>query len=283
MDLKQILNFTLIKTDKVTISVYHLAVIFLIIIITRLVIWGIHRLFRREEHRRIADMGKIHAIYQLMKYVLWVVAIVLSLDTIGVKITLLLAGSAALLVGLGLGLQQIFKDIVSGVFLLFEGTIKLGDIVELDSFIGQVKEIGIRTSKMETRDNIIVIIPNSRFIENNVINWSHIEKRTRFNVSVGVAYGSDVQLVKKILLSCADVHKDIDRTPPPFVRFDDFGNSSLNFSLYFWTSRAFWVENIKSDLRFEIDAQFRTNGVTIPFPQRDVHIIDSNRNNKTEN
>lgn len=282
MDLKQILNFTLIKTDTVTISVYHLVVIFLIIVITRLVLWGIHRLFRREEHRRISDMGKIHAIFQLVKYVLWVVAIVLSLDTIGVKITLLLAGSAALLVGLGLGVQQIFKDIVSGVILLFEGTIKLGDIVELDSFIGQVKEIGIRTSKMETRDNIVVIIPNSRFIENNVINWSHIEKRTRFNVSVGVAYGSDVQLVKDILLSCADVQKDIERTPPPFVRFDDFGNSSLNFSLYFWTSRAFWVENIKSDLRFEIDARFRTNGVIIPFPQRDIHIIENNRNNKTE-
>jgi small-conductance mechanosensitive channel len=129
-----------------------------------------------------------------------------------------------LLVGLGLGLQQIFRDIVSGVILLFERNIKIGDIVELDKEIGKIKEIGFRTTKIESRDNIILIIPNSRFISENVINWSHIQKRTRFKVEVGVAYGSDVKLVKQILFDCASSHNVISKIPKPFVRFDNFGN-----------------------------------------------------------
>ena len=131
---------------------------------------------------------------------------------------------------------------------------------------------GFRTTKIESRDNIILIIPNSKFIEENVINWSIIEQRTRFYVGVGVAYGSDVELVRKILEECAHEHEEITNSPKPFVRFYDFGNSSLDFQLYFWTNNAFRVENIKSDLRFSINRKFKENGVTIPFPQRDVHI-----------
>jgi small-conductance mechanosensitive channel len=194
------------------------------------------------------------------------------LDTLGIRLTLLLAGSAALLVGIGLGLQQVFKDIVSGFFLLFEGNLKVGDVVELEGDVGIVKEIGFRTTKIENRDNIILIIPNSKFIGENVINWSHIEQKTRFSVDVGVAYGSDVELVKKVLLECARDHQEVTEYPKPFVRFDDFGNSSLDFQLFFWTDNAFRVENIKSDLRFAIDKKFRENKITIPFPQRDVHI-----------
>jgi len=135
-----------------------------------------------------------------------------------------------------------------------------------------VKNIGFRTTKIENRDNIIMIIPNSRFIGENVINWSHIEQKTRFSVDVGVAYGSDVELVKKVLLECAYKHQEVTDYPKPFVRFLDFGNSSLDFQLYFWTDNAFRVENIKSDLRFAINNIFKKNGITIPFPQRDVHI-----------
>jgi small-conductance mechanosensitive channel len=148
----------------------------------------------------------------------------------------------------------------------------VGDVVELEGDVGIVKEIGFRTTKIENRDNIILIIPNSKFIGENVINWSHIEQKTRFSVDVGVAYGSDVELVKKVLLECARDHQEVTEYPKPFVRFDDFGNSSLDFQLFFWTDNAFRVENIKSDLRFAIDKKFRENKITIPFPQRDVHI-----------
>jgi small-conductance mechanosensitive channel len=274
MDIHKILNYTLYNSQKINVTVSSVLLVILILVITRTVIWLLKRLFERETAKRNFDVGSLNAVYQLMKYVLWIFAILLSLDTIGAKITILLAGSAALLVGVGLGLQQIFQDFISGIVLLFEGTLKVGDIVEFkDGIVGKVKEIGIRTSKIETRSNFIMIVPNSKFISDIVINWSHIEKRTRFDVAVGVAYGSDVELVKKLLLDCANEHKIISKNPEPFVRFEDFGNSSLDFKLYFWTNDTFRVENIRSDLRFNINQKFRTNNIQIPFPQRDVHII----------
>lgn len=273
MKLKELFEYALVRTDSFNITIYNLVATILILLITRILIGIIHKVFKRKIYpNKNIELGKSHSIYQLIKYILWTIAIVLGLETIGIKITFLLAGSAALLVGLGLGLQQIFRDIVSGFFLLFEGNLKVNDIVELDNEIGKVKEIGFRTTKIESRDNIILIIPNSKFIDGKVINWSHIQKRTRFHVDVGVAYGSNVELVKKVLIQCAADHPDVTKTPKPFVRFNDFGNSSLDFQIYFWTDRAFEVENTKSDLRFAIDKKFRENKIRIPFPQHDVYI-----------
>jgi len=271
-NINDILGYTLVNTDKLTITVYSVLMAVVIIFVTAILLWGIKRIFRRTLFKKAIDPARGHSVFQLIKYIFWIIALILVLDTLGVKITLLLAGSAALLVGIGLGLQQVFRDIISGFFLLFERNLKVGDVVELEGVVGIVKDIGFRTTTIESRDNIILIIPNSKFIEENVINWSHIEKKTRFHVNVGVAYGSDVDKVTRVLLECARHHQKITSDPEPFVRFDDFGNSSLDFQLFFWTDNAFRVENIKSDLRFEIDRKFRENNITIPFPQRDVHM-----------
>jgi small-conductance mechanosensitive channel len=159
------------------------------------------------------------------------------------------------------------------VAILFEGSLKVGDVVEIQAgIVGKVVEIGLRTSKIETRDNIVMVIPNSKFVTDIVINWSHMEKKTRFHVDVGVAYGSDVDKVTRILLECAQNQEKISASPKPFVRFNDFGDSSLDFQLFFWTTETFRVEFIKSEIRYKIDAAFRAQGVHIPFPQRDVHI-----------
>ena len=274
MNIKEILNYTLIQTDHLHVTVYNLLTAALILILTEIIIWIIHRVFKKKIYPKPnIDIGKSHTIYRLLKYFLWIAAILFVLQTIGVKVTFLLAGSAALLVGLGLGLQEIFRDIVSGLILLFERNMKINDVVEIEDEIGKVKEIGFRTTKIETRDNIIHIIPNSKFITREVINWSHIEKLTRFSVDLGVAYGSDVRLVEKVLQDCAINHKKIAKKPDPFVRFKDFGDSSLAFQLFFWTDESFYVENIKSDLRFDIDKKFKENNIKIPFPQRDVHIV----------
>ena len=274
MKFKEILEYSLIQTDNLHITFYNLLMVIIILIITEIIIWTLHRVFKKKIYpKENIDIGKSHTIYRLLKYFLWITAILLVLQTIGVKVTFLLAGSAALLVGLGLGLQEIFRDIVSGLILLFERNLKINDVVELEDEIGKVKEIGFRTTKIETRDNIIHIIPNSKFITGMVINWSHIEKLTRFSVNVGVAYGSDVRLVEKVLHDCAINHKKISEKPDPFIRFNDFGESSLEFQIFFWTDESFHVENIKSDLRFEIDKKFREEKIQIPFPQRDVHII----------
>ena len=273
MTLKQFLNYDLIDTKDYDISVYDVLIVLLVLVVTSLLIRGLARLFKRGERFKFMDPGRSHAVFQVLKYIIWVAAIIISLDIIHIKLTLLLAGSAALLVGLGLGLQGIFKDIMSGVAILFEGILKVGDVVEIqDDIVGKVVEIGLRTSKIETRDNIMMVIPNSKFVTDIVINWSHVEKKTRFHVDVGVAYGSDVEKVTRILLECADKQEKISASPKPFVRFNDFGESSLDFQLFFWTIETFRVEYLKSEIRYKIDAAFREEGVQIPFPQRDIHI-----------
>ncbi|NJO92184.1 MAG: mechanosensitive ion channel, partial [Chloroflexia bacterium] len=148
------------------------------------------------------------------------------------------------------------------------------DVVEVDGIIGRVQDIGIRTSRIVTRDNIEMIIPNSKFINDPVINWSLNDAKTRFFVKIGVAYGSDVDLLNKILIDIALDHPLIHKEPKPYVFFRDFGDSSLNFEIAFWTSDTLANEFIKSDLRFEINRKLAENNITIPFPQRDIHIIN---------
>ncbi len=273
MDLQQLLNKTILKTDTFDITVFEVIIVMLIFLITIILVRVLQLLFRRIEQRNPEDVGRRHALFQILKYAIWILAITLAFEALEIKITLLLAGSAAVLVGLGLGLQQIFQDILSGVAMLIEGNLKIGDIVEIkDGTIGKVREINLRTSKIETRDNIIMVVPNSRFITENVINWSHINKHTRFSVEVGVAYGSDVKLVSKILYESAKMHRLVVNNPKPFVRFLNFGESSLDFQLFFWSSENFLAENIKSDIRFTINEAFNRNNIRIPFPQRDVYI-----------
>ncbi|PKP19327.1 MAG: mechanosensitive ion channel protein MscS [Bacteroidetes bacterium HGW-Bacteroidetes-21] len=274
MTFKEILAYSFISTENVKISVFTLLVLAISILFTIILLKIIkHSLYRFERKGKI-DKGSVRSIFQIIKYVIWIIAIGIILDSAGFKLTLLLASSAALLVGLGLGIQHIFNDYVSGVLILFEHNIKVGDVLEIENnTVGRIEKIGLRTSKLKTRDDIIVVIPNSKLISENTINWSLIEGKTRFNIKVGVAYGSDTNLVEKVLLECASKSNRISTDPKPFVRFLDFGESSLDFQLFFWTNEVFRVENIKSELRFLVDAEFRKNKIQIPFPQRDLHII----------
>ncbi len=277
--LQSILSFSIIETDKINISLWSLLLTFIILVVTGLVLKLIKKGLMRYSQRSTIDSGSVLSIYQIIKYIIWVIAIGIALDSLGFKLNLLLASSAALLVGLGLGIQQIFNDYVSGLLILFEQNIKVGDVMEVENqMVGKVIRIGLRTSKLKTRDDIIVVIPNSKLVSENTINWSDVAGRTRFHVNVGVAYGSDTRLVEKVLLHCANQVTAISADPKPFVRFSDFGDSSLDFQLYFWVNDPFYVENTKSNLRFAIDDEFRKNQIQIPFPQRDVHIIPPSTN-----
>ncbi len=276
--LKEVLEFRLIEIDQFHLSVYHLIKVAIVIAISyflfRLIKLIVRRSFAKKEW---VDEGKQFTILKLSKYIIYIVASVLCLRGLGLDVTIFMAGSAALLVGLGLGLQEVFTDFVSGFILLFEGTIKVGDIVEVDGIVARVKRIDIRTSKVETREGNIIIVPNSKLTEERVVNWSHSDKITRFKVEVGVAYGSDTQLVKELLTKCASDHPQVITSRGIVVRFEAFGDSSLNFSLYFWAERTWQVEDFKSDLRFSIDQAFRDNKISIPFPQRDLHIVSDVR------
>ena len=272
MTLKELIEFKLLDTEKIDITIYHIFIIAIIIFATWLILRIFKKILGRQVKVKKIDIGQKYAIYQIMKYLIWIIAFGIILESAGVKLTLLIASSAALLVGLGLGLQQVFSDYVSGILILFEGNLKVKDVVQLEDMIGEVTYIGLRTSKIKTRDNYIVIVPNHKFTNDEIVNWSHIETRTRFHVNVGVAYGSDIRLVRQVLLDCAKTITGILIDPPPFVRFENFGNSSLDFQVYFWTVESFRVEHIKSELRFFIDDKFRENNIRIPFPQRDVHL-----------
>lgn len=275
--MEEFLSYTIFDFGEYKLSTGTLAAILLIWAGMRVFLFLIRRFLHSYFKKRGIDHGREDAIYLLIKYFTWILVLVIILEMIGIHITILIAGSAALLVGLGLGLQQIFQDLVSGIFILIEGTIKVNDVIELDGMVGKILSVNLRTSKVLTRDGIMIIVPNHKFIVEKITNWTHNSESTRFKVEVGVAYGSDVEKVKQILFACAQehpsvIHSDEDKNHEPFVRFTNFGDSALEFELYFWTSKIFNVEYIKSDLRFAIDKQFRQQGVTIPFPQRDIHI-----------
>jgi small-conductance mechanosensitive channel len=218
------------------------------------------------------DSKRRLSIYLILKYFIWIISIVIFLETIGVELTVLLVGSTALLVGLGLGLQDIFRDIVSGFFLLFEGSIKIGDILEVDGVVGRVKEMNLRSTELMTRDDMTIIMPNSRFVAEKVVNWSHNYEEVRFSVRVRVEYGSDVEKVISILKDAMNEIFRIETKPSPFVRFIDFGDSSIVFEMIFWTKEPFIIENIKSDLRILVYKKLKENGITIPFPQREISL-----------
>ncbi|MGD9931038.1 MAG: mechanosensitive ion channel family protein [Mangrovibacterium sp.] len=267
-----ILQHPLYSTEKFTVKVANLFIIFVIIYFIRIFAFVSEYMLDLRIERKKMDRGRGKSFIQIIKYLIWMVGLTIIISSLGFRMTLVIASVSALLVGVGFGLQHIFNDFFSGIIILFDGSIEVDDVVEVEGVVGRVLEIGLRVSKVLTRDNVVIIVPNSRFTGEKIINWTHNDDATRFHVNVGVAYGSDVRLVERILLAAADGHKQIARAPKPFVRFNDFGESSLDFQLYFWTVNDFLVENIKSDLRFVVDDEFRKNKVEIPFPQRDLHL-----------
>ena len=274
MGLNEFLNYSLITSKNFSLTIYDVLIVIGVFIGTIIALRILRRIFKRFIAKRESDQGIYWSAFLFIKYLIWVIVVVSLLGTIGVQISVFLASIAALLVGVGLGIQQLFNDIASGLVLIIERNLQINDVIQLDDdTVGRVIEIGLRTSKIKTRDDIVMIVPNSKFVNDRIINWSHIDFKTRFCVEVGVAYGSDIKLVSELLKSCASTHNKIANKPVPFVRFNNFGESSLDFQLYFWVKETFLVENIKSDLRFAIDDAFRKNGVTIPFPQRDVHMM----------
>jgi len=252
-------------------------VLLLILFLTWLLLYFVKRLLLSDKKLTVSETGRRTSFFQLIKYFTWVIAISFCITLLGFNITLLVAGSAALLVGLGFGLQNIFSDLISGLFMLFEQKVKVGDVMEVDNIVGKVREINLRTSVLHTRDGYNIIVPNHKFIIENVVNWSHQSLERRFQVERGVSYGSDVDMVTALLMQCGEQQEELirDEAHKHFVRFQDFGDSALIFFLMFWTNDIFRVEQVKSDLRYKIIKAFRENKITIPFPQRDVHIIQS--------
>jgi small-conductance mechanosensitive channel len=274
--LNSIIEFELFKIGKYSLTMGILLTVLFAIIFTKVLLWTVKKIIFRNKKLRKFEEGNLHSLFQIIKYVIWIFAILIILDIVGLKLNVLLAGSAALLVGIGLGLQNTFNDFISGVILLFEGSIKVGDILEIDNDVVKIVRIGLRTSEAMNRDDIVTILPNSIITTNKVTNWSHQSKKTRFRLHVGVAYGSDVPLVLELLRKSAMEHPEIKDGSSINVRFLNFGSSSLDFELLFFSKNIFRIENVKSEIRIIINQKFIENNITIPFPQIDLHLKSNN-------
>jgi small-conductance mechanosensitive channel len=219
------------------------------------------------------DKRKFISVFRFIKYITYIIVVFATLSLAGFNVTPFLAASAALLVGLGLALQELFQDVIGGIFIIVDKSLLVGDIIEVEGKVGRVIDIKLRTTRAITRDDKIIIIPNHKFISDLIFNYTQNHKSTREFVRVGVAYGSETQKVKELLLKSVEKQSGVLKSPKPFVLFEDFGDSALVFSVHFFINDSFVDPKIKSEIRFRIDNLFRENNVTIPFPQRDVHLF----------
>jgi len=220
------------------------------------------------------DKIKFISVFTYLKWLAYLIIILVTLNAVGVNVTAVFAASAALLIGIGLALQTLFQDIISGVFILIDQSVHVGDIIELEGKVGRVAEINLRTTRAVTIDNKVLIIPNHLYLTNSLYNWTENGTNTRENITVGVAYGSDVELVKNTLLEIAKANKSVLASPEPMVLFTDFADSSLNFKLIFTINNSFEAGVVQSDIRFEVERMFRENKIQIPFPQREVRVYN---------
>ena len=269
-DFDEILNYSIIRLTK-TSDVKVLTVIELLAIIAGmfLVMYFIKKTIYRSKH---LDLGKKYSINNLIRYIITIITFGWILQLFGFNLKIILAGSAALLVGVGLGLQNLFSDFVSGIIILIDSSIKVNDVIDINGLVCEVREINLRTTLVLTRDDKFILLPNTLLTKNELINWTHSISSSRFEVSVGVDYSSDIDLVMKVMKEVCEQQEGVLNVPVPFVRFNDFGDSSLLFTVYFWCENVFRVENIKSQIRHDLFYKFRQHNISIPFPQRVVHM-----------
>jgi small-conductance mechanosensitive channel len=217
------------------------------------------------------ETGLKSSIVTINIYILWGIGIIIALSALGVSGTSLTVAFGAISIGLGFGMQNIFNNFISGIIMLFERPIQVGDAIEINGVWGEVKKINFRSTIVQTYDNASLIIPNSDFISNQVTNWSFRDQRLRVSVQVGVAYGSQIEMVRETLLAVADRTPNVRQTPKPDVLFQDFGDSALIFKLRVWTDIANMLK-VATAIRFDIDKAFKEKGIEIPFPQHDLHL-----------
>lgn len=249
----------------------------LLVIIVLIITFFLLKVLRKIIFRALSNDTKIKfkSLFSFINYFVYTIVTLIVLQNVGVNLTAIFAASAALLVGVGLALQTFIQDIISGVFILVDKSVLVGDIIEVDGQIGQVENIKLRTTRAVTRENKVLIIPNHKFLTSILFNWTENGIITKEIIEVGVAYKSDPKLVKSILLEIAQSHAEVLDNPSPLVLFKDFGDSALIFQLYISLNSSFSANIVKSDLRYAIFEAFASNGIEIPFPQRSVTFVNS--------
>ena len=237
------------------------------------VVWSA-RFARARMIQRKVSADLVQVIYRAYLILGFLILAFMVLDLLQVPLGAFAFVSGAVAIGVGFGAQNIINNFISGWILMWERPIKIGDFLDMGEVRGTVEAINTRSTRIRRVDGVHLLVPNSYFLENTVTNWTLVDELVRTSVVVGVAYGSDVREVTRLLEEIADSHPDVLKEPPRLVYFDDFGDSSLVFELNIWVlaTAERGLRMIRSDLRYQIDELFRANGVTISFPQRDVHL-----------
>jgi small-conductance mechanosensitive channel len=234
------------------------------------------KLFRKIIYRTLSNDAKtkFKSVFSFFNYFIYIIVLLITLQNIGADVTAIFAASAALWVGVGLALQTFIQDIISGIFILVDQSVHVGDIIEVEGQVGKVENIKLRTTRAVTRENKVLIIPNHKFLISTLFNWTENGVITKESVAVGVAYDSDIDQVTSILLQLANENKSILENPKPFVIFEDFGDNALHFQIFFAVNSSFESNIVKSDMRYSIFRAFQKEGIQIPFPQRTISFLN---------
>jgi small-conductance mechanosensitive channel len=272
-NLNEILNFTLFTVNQSTITVLSIliliAIIILFMIISKIVQ---NKILAKIFSKSKVDDGTQYTLKKVAGYIIIFTGVVLAFQSIGVDLSGLAIILGFLSVGIGFGLQNITSNFISGIILLFERPIKVGDRVTVGDVEGDVTDVNIRSTTVRSLNNISIIVPNSEFISSRVTNWSHGDLKVKINLAVGVSYNSDLDLVIRSLKEVAEENKEVLNLPVPDVHLKSFGDSSWDMVLLAWVADPKRYYGVQSDLNCAIVKKFRANNIEIPFPQRDLHI-----------
>lgn len=253
------------------VTVLTVLVAITIVIIARIVAALLGRSLERMLGRRGLDEGMRHSAGKIARYVVLTIGVMVAIGTLGVDTSAIMAGGAVLLVGIGFGLQKLAENFISGVLLLIERPVRKGDFIDVGGVLGTVEDVGLRATRVLSRDGVTVIVPNAHLISERVINYTASTRDRRIWVRVGVAYGSDLERVARVLNDVALADPDVRREPAPEIRNEDFGDSAIQLALVVWIHEASDDLIVASRLRFAIDQAFRQHEIVIPFPQRVIH------------
>jgi small-conductance mechanosensitive channel len=274
----KVLHHPLFSVGQTPFTLWTLIVILFWLLLVLIGNWLLRRfIVQRLLKRTRFDPSLQYAINKISGYVFITLGFFIALQVNNVNLSSLTVIAGAVGVGVGFGLQNIINNFVSGLIILAERPITIGDRIEVGNVAGQVTRINLRSTIVVTNDNISIIVPNSDFISRTVTNWSHGDPRVRIRLPVGVAYGTDPEKLRRLLLEVAREHSSVLTEKPPEVFFSGFGDSSLNFELAVWTAEmTFKPRRFRSELYYAIEKKLRENGIEIPFPQRDLHLRSGN-------
>lgn len=269
MTFKDLLEYKIFSLGKYTLTVYEIAAAVILILLGYFAVFIVKKLVYRSDR---LDLGKKFAFSQILKYIIFIITFFIVMRTLGVNISPLLVGSGAILVGIGLGLQNLFLDFISGIIILLDRTVRVGDVVDVDGTVGQVQEIQMRTTTVLTRDNKNIIFPNSMLTKDRLVNFSHNDSKAAFDIEVGIHYDSHIELASKLMIEAALEHTDILKDPAPTVRLEEFADSALIMKMFFYSENLFRSPRVKSDVRKSILTKFRENSINIPYPIRTLDL-----------